>query len=541
MQTLPITGCKQPFPPNELAMSKLPQWSQDTLSGYSQALVPQVKTDQAKSWYISIANRTLQFFQAQGASDVGSITYRMMQSCVFSFTYRNYSSLHSFARYIGEITNRPYFKYLANLPYAKKVIWDNNGEFKRLSQGGLPIEQVNELADKLYQYRKQHGYSKAHCCHTLQVKTDFCIFLAVNDLSFTLPVAKLWCQLLEKPPINIGSSILYASLCWIDALAKGHQFDEPLKFYITRTPAKQPPQWAQPYVTQFIERRKQDRLTISSLKMANICIIRFVCYLDEKAVHSFKDLTIELIKSFNIEDTSHKTAEAKNAYNVRIRQFLRWLYEGGVIDKDLSLALPTNSAAMVRPVVILSKEQQDRLDEYCHQDPEISSTYYRDVAMIKLMRYLGLRTCDVVGLKFGSLDLQNQRLHLNQKKTGKALSLPLPTHVLNSIVTYIKKERPTPLIKSELIFLAQRAPFRPLGSGECGLMLKKILSTCSPHTLRRTFATEMMNGQTDLSLIAQSLGHNDYGSLHKYLNTDQKRMLACTLTLKGMNYKGSLL
>ena len=453
MTIIPIDGSKTPFPSSSIALCKLPQWCQDTLSGYSQTLLTRFKSNHTKIWYKSIANRALQFFQAQGAKSVDSITYRMMQNCTFSFTNRNFSSLHSFARYIGEITNRPFFKYLANLPHAQKIIWDNNGEFKRLSEGGLSIEQVEKLADKLYQYRKQHSYCKSHCVKALQVKTDFCIFLAVNELLFTLPVAKLWCQALEKYPFNLCTSIWHENLCWIDALASGHRVDEPLKFYITRAPVRQPPQWAQAYVNQFIEQRKQDRLTFSSLRMARICVIRFTNYLDEKAVHSFKDLSKELIKSFNIEDANHKTTEAKNAYNVRVRQFLRWLYESGIIDRDLSQSLPTNSAPMVRPVVILSKEQQDRLDEYCHQDPKISSTYYRDVAMIKLMRYVGLRVCDVVGLKFSSLDLHNQQLNINQQKTGKALSLPLPTHVLNSIVTYIKKERPTPLIKSDVTAL----------------------------------------------------------------------------------------
>ena len=533
-------GCQTPFPTKVIEPNLLPEWCQHLLSGYVTTLDSAVETDKTRGWYISIANRTVQFFLAEGACNCDTISYRMMQNCTLSIARCHVPALRSFAKYIGSITDRPYLHYLANLKHTNRVVWDDHGELKPLSEGGISIQRVEQIADELYQHRKLYGFSTSHTNQTLLIKTDFCTFLAANDLLFTLPLAKRWCEIVEQPPISLYTSQLHGSLCWIDAIASGHKPSEMLIFPKTRA-AIPFPKWSKELAEQYLEHRKQDRMSPSTINMSKQCIRRFLCYADSQGFHSYKDFSVDLVKSFNTNDTNHKTNEAKNAYNVRIRLFLRWLFEGGIIDRDLGSALPANSAPIVRPVKVLSKEQQDRLNEYCHHDQKISSTYLRDVAILKLMRHMGLRACDVAGLNFGSIDLCGQVLNISQQKTGKALSLPIPTHVLNSIISYIKQERPVPFIKTERVFLGNRAPFRPITTQVVITTVRTVLGISNPHILRRTFATEMMLGQNDLHLIAHSLGHSDHCNVHKYLNTDQKRMLACTLTLRGMSYNGSLL
>lgn len=536
-----VNGSKALFPANAMKPESLTELLRFELSKYADYLHLKLKTVKTFYWYSNIANRALQFFQNQGASCLADISYKMMQNCASCILPNHLPALHLFAVHVGEQTNRPYLHLITSQMYSKRLVWDHDQQFKHLSAGGISIETFVELVDRLFQYRHDHGYSQSHSYLVLKVKNDFCLFLAANNLNFTLPLAKLWCNKANNPPYCINTKTVYRVLCLIASMASGCSPDSHQIFPLTKITAKQPPLWAKNEVEKFIADRKQDHLKVSTVNMYFLCVVKFLWYLDAKGIQCFQKITADLIKSFNLESKEHKNAYAKNAYNVRIRHFLNWLYVCGIIEQDLGRALPTNSAPQVRPVQILTKEQQERIDAYCQQKDHSSRIYYRDVAVIKIMRYMGLRASDVAELKFSSINLKDQELNLNQKKTGKALRLPIPTHVLNSIITYIERERPTPLVKTELIFLSCNAPFGGLKRHQIEYSVKRVLGCCQCHMLRRTFATGLMIGQTDLSLIAQTLGHSNTNNVHKYLNTDQQRMLACTLSFAGIEYNGSYL
>ena len=80
-----------------------------------------------------------------------------------------------------------------------------------------------------------------------------------------------------------------------------------------------------------------------------------------------------------------------------------------------------------------------------------------------------------------------------------------------------------------------------------GNALKRFLSiprngSCSFHSVRKTFATQLLDGKTKLELISDSLGHSTDSTVHKYLSLDEERMRSCALSLEdtGISYKGGV-
>ena len=530
------------FPKRSISQQELAPWCQSIFDGYLLHLKNKKVKESTVCWYKGIANRCLQYFSAKGASQVNGISYILMRECVFLIEGSNHPGLQDFARFIGEITDRPYFYLIARFNQAVRFLNEIDiQKFRTLSKGGISVDHFSKLAHELANYRKLNGYSPRHYGIPLVIEKDFCLFLSAYQLSFTLELGELWTQLMTQQAQLSDVQNYYLTFRLIDAMSKGHDPAED-RLCLKNPPAKTHiPKWAQGLVSKYIEDRKQDRLSHNAIRMCFASVARFLCYADLHGIASFQNISPDLIKNFNKDDCNHKTAASKNAYNVRIRHFLNWLYEGEIINRDLSNALPKNSAPSVRPVTILTNEQQDRLEQYCLQKTEQSSMYYRDVAMLKLMRYLGLRVVDVSELKFSSINLVKQELNITQRKTGKVLKLPIPTHVLNSLITYIEKERPRPLVKTDYVFLSARGPHRKMAPVSIRRCLKHSLGISQAHILRRTFASELMNGQTDLSLVAQSLGHSDNSTVHKYLNTDQQRMHSCSLPLTHMQYRGSLI
>jgi integrase len=78
----------------------------------------------------------------------------------------------------------------------------------------------------------------------------------------------------------------------------------------------------------------------------------------------------------------------------------------------------------------------------------------------------GLRCCDIAGLTVSDVDLQGERIHIRQQKTGVPLELPLTTATGNAIYNYVTVERPES--DCEFVFLSEHRPYGRLTDGSLG-------------------------------------------------------------------------
>ena len=108
---------------------------------------------------------------------------------------------------------------------------------------------------------------------------------------------------------------------------------------------------------------------------------------------------------------------------------------------------------------------------------------------------------------------------------------------------YLRDGRP----KSDVpyVFIRHEAPYNRIQRGVCRSALKRFLgipkdSCCNFHAVRKTFATNLLEGNTNVELISDSLGHSTDNTVHKYLSLDEKRMRMCPLSLAevGISYEG---
>jgi integrase len=66
----------------------------------------------------------------------------------------------------------------------------------------------------------------------------------------------------------------------------------------------------------------------------------------------------------------------------------------------------------------------------------------RDYAMFLLVVTYGLRGCDIASLKLSDIDWRTDKIHINQSKTGRPLSLPLTPEVAEALLIYLREGRP---------------------------------------------------------------------------------------------------
>lgn len=382
------------------------------------------------------------------------------------------------------------------------------------------------------------GYSKHTMPESQRAFNAFGLFLETNELWYSKELVHAWALEMNRIfKIRMRAQEDYLLLA--DSYMKGQKNIRRLKNHARGR--QEFPEWSQELIQAYLAERIQDGFEESTLAMDRACLLRFMKSLDLLNITSFESVTPMIVKNFNLQDMNHKTPEAKNAYNTRIRGFLRYLERTEAITTPLANALPCSSAISIRPVQVLRAEEDVLLMNAMKTKEGGSRTFLRDVAIVKLERFLGLRVSDALSLKFHNIDIPHMEIHIVQKKTHKQLILHLPNTILNSIVRYIETERPK--IESRYIFLTSRHPFKPLESAsipllEClfGERVKR-----KNHILRKTLSTEMLCSGTTVSLISDTLGHSSNDSVAKYLDTNDKTMRLCCLSLKGIAYTGNLL
>ena len=118
-----------------------------------------------------------------------------------------------------------------------------------------------------------------------------------------------------------------------------------------------------------------------------------------------------------------------------LRQFLRYLFENGLITKDLSTIVPRYKRRQIVPSVF-TPEEIKKIEDTINLD---LPTGKRNLAILLLITRMGLRSGDVVNLKLVSIDFSSSHIDLIQQKTREPLSVFMPDDVSFALKSHIER------------------------------------------------------------------------------------------------------
>ncbi len=153
----------------------------------------------------------------------------------------------------------------------------------------------------------------------------------------------------------------------------------------------------------------------------------------------------------------------------------------------------------------------------------------RDRAMLELLYATGLRVSELVNLKLVEVNTRQGVLR-TQGKGGKARLVPLGEEALDWLARYLNEARPV-LLKGqpcEAVFVTRRGG--PLTRQAFWHLIKRhaqqagITRHLSPHTLRHSFATHLLNHGADLRVVQMLLGHSDLSTTQIYTHVANERL-----------------
>jgi integrase/recombinase XerD len=172
---------------------------------------------------------------------------------------------------------------------------------------------------------------------------------------------------------------------------------------------------------------------------------------------------------------------------------------------------------------------RSRVDTLLEAPPSDSPVGVRDRAMISLLYATGIRVSELVGLRISDLDQEEGLLRVIGKGNKQRL-VPIGREALEAVAAYCLEERPTLLkgrVSPHLFVTARGKGMTRQGFWKLLRLHGKsagIFRSLSPHVLRHTFATHLLEGGADLRSVQLMLGHVDLGTTQIYTHVMQSRL-----------------
>jgi integrase/recombinase XerD len=273
-----------------------------------------------------------------------------------------------------------------------------------------------------------------------------------------------------------------------------------------------------PLIERFLDNLWAERgLSDNSLKSYRQDLLQLQRRLDGRveclAGASREDLLAVLATEFQ----QGKSPRTVSRYLSSYRQFYRWLIREGVIHADPVALIESPKTGRGLPKALTEAQVESLLAA-----PDTSvSLGIRDKAMLELMYATGLRVSELVGLEMSNLNL-NQGVIRVIGKGSKERLVPLGEEAHESLRVYLSAARPELLngTPSNSVFVTTRKA--GMTRQAFWYMIKRYAAQCgvtsklSPHMLRHSFATHLLNHGADLRVVQLLLGHSDLSTTQIY-------------------------
>ncbi|HEX7018861.1 MAG TPA: site-specific tyrosine recombinase XerD [Gemmatimonadaceae bacterium] len=253
-------------------------------------------------------------------------------------------------------------------------------------------------------------------------------------------------------------------------------------------------------------------------------VARLVEYAVTRGAKAPVDIGSRLLREFvyHLKDVGLSPASIRRNVSA-VRTYFRFLLADGLVAVDPSDRLETPKRWRTLPEVLTVDEVTRLIAAPTLDDP----LAFRDRAMLELAYGAGLRVSEWITIGVKDLLLEDQMVRVFGKGSKERL-VPIGRSAIGALATYIRELRPK-LEKGSgkgVLFLNARG--EPLSRMGAWKILRRYVERAgiekhvSPHTLRHSFATHLLEGGADLRAVQEMLGHADISTTQIYTHVDRE-------------------
>lgn len=253
---------------------------------------------------------------------------------------------------------------------------------------------------------------------------------------------------------------------------------------------------------------------------------------------SLAEVTYPLLRRFLAQQHTLGYARASVARKVgSIHTFYRWAVADGRASEDPSLLLGRPKVVNRLPTVLRQKEAAALAEAPAviaesggdaHRTPIDRAVALRDVAALELMYGSGLRVGEVASLTIDRIDLDRGRVMV-MGKGAKEREVPMSDYAIDALRDFLRDGRAV-LAPEGSRHLFHNRRKKPFSSRDIRTMVERYGGTVlpgrrvTPHSLRHSFATHLLEGGADIRAVQELLGHASVATTQRYTHVSRARL-----------------
>ena len=266
-------------------------------------------------------------------------------------------------------------------------------------------------------------------------------------------------------------------------------------------------------IDEFLEYRRVVRNNAAhTLRSYSSDLNQAADFFETRGVRSLTEVNLGLLRAFFAALSSHKYAKTSLARKqATLRAFFRWAKRQQHADTDPSRGLISPRLDLKLPKYLRSEEIDALMNA-----PDSSPAGLRDRALLELLYGSGIRAGEAANLELNDIDLAESEIRIRKGKGGKERRALVGAQASFAIERYLEDGRPELAARtrkgSSAALLLNKYGERISDRGSRRTFDKYAAAACArlkitPHTLRHTFATHLLQNGADLRAVQELLGH----------------------------------
>jgi integrase/recombinase XerC len=254
-------------------------------------------------------------------------------------------------------------------------------------------------------------------------------------------------------------------------------------------------------------------------------------FLTNKGITNWDKTNGELIKEWLIDLKKKNISNTTIARRISsVKVFFGFLVKRNFIETNPTLKLITPKLNKVLPNVLGQKQAEQLLTQAANLEveEEIEEVRIRDYAILEVLYSTGIRVSELVGLDLDDINFSNLTLKVLGKGRKERI-VPFGIPAKDAIDMYLTESRNKFIDKkTQALFLGQRG--NRLNVRQVRRILNKAMhqiengKEISPHDLRHSAATHMLEAGADLRIVQELLGHSSLATTQKYTHVTIERL-----------------
>lgn len=248
---------------------------------------------------------------------------------------------------------------------------------------------------------------------------------------------------------------------------------------------------------------------------------------NNESVHQLNEVQrVHIVHFLGFLKEQGKSSKTLARHIASIRAFHQFLIRDKATDHDPSVHIETPKLERSLPKVLNLKEVEILLDS-----PKLNDHYgIRDKAMLEILYATGIRVSELIGLNLGDVHLAMGFVRCIGKGNKERI-IPVGKTAASALQQYLDKGRPFFAVKKyreDALFLNHHG--KRLTRQGFWKILKRLATEAgiqkalTPHTLRHSFATHLLENGADLRAVQEMLGHADISTTQIYTHVSKTRL-----------------